>query len=41
MDLKALNPNGNAFLVSFTKAKKTYKKFISHLLFLFYLKEKF
>ena len=29
MDLKALNPNGNAFLVSFTKAKKTYKKFIS------------
>ena len=27
MDLKALNPNGNAFLVSFTKAKKTYKKF--------------
>ncbi|MDZ5254317.1 MarR family winged helix-turn-helix transcriptional regulator [Clostridium sp. LIBA-8841] len=29
MDLKTLNPNGNAFLVSFTKAKKTYKKFIS------------
>lgn len=32
MDLKALNPNGNAFLVSFTKAKKTYKKFISSTL---------
>lgn len=29
MDLKTLNPNGNAFLVSFTKAKKTYNKFIS------------
>lgn len=29
MCLKTLNPNGNAFLVSFTKAKKTYKKFIS------------
>ncbi len=25
MDLKALNPNGNAFLVSFTKAKKHIK----------------
>ncbi|MGG5460639.1 MarR family winged helix-turn-helix transcriptional regulator [Clostridium sp. B9] len=32
MDLNALNPNGNAFLVSFTKAKKTYKKFISSTL---------
>ncbi|MDZ4992245.1 MarR family transcriptional regulator [Clostridium perfringens] len=32
MDLKTLNPNGNAFLVSFTKAKKTYKKFISPIL---------
>lgn len=32
MELKALNPNGNAFLVSFTKAKKTYKKFISQTL---------
>lgn len=29
MCLKTLNPNGNAFLVSFTKAKKTYNKFIS------------
>ena len=29
MDLKALNPNGNAFFFFFTKAKKTYKKFIS------------
>ncbi|WP_300261050.1 MarR family transcriptional regulator [Clostridium sp.] len=32
MDLKTLNPNGNDFLVSFTKAKKTYKKFISSTL---------